>query len=242
MSRRISALITHGDCDVGDAIVLTFKSNKVRAKLAESGIIHRTCLLAESGSEKDVLVGRTFQTLSDWADACLQEILQEYSTRYPAWKRVKHCKTNMTFEDMWKLYKERGIEQVLVPSKAELTQLVDRLHERVARQQEVIERLKEGKTHASEDEEIPRARIMMNSPWATHIVLQRVAQTKPERLGEIREIGIDGMKAKLKKFVNTQRVLEVPEEEVGWFKDIVEEGGKDAQKIAQRVFDFFQRI
>lgn len=240
MSKRISMLIANGDCEVGDTILLTFKNNKVRAKLSDSGIIHRTCLVSDTGAESDALVGRTFQSLSDWADACLQEILQEYSTRYPAWKRVKHCKTNMTFEDLWKLHKESELEEIVAPSKAELTQLVDRLHERVARQQEVIERLKEGK--AQDVEEKPHARIFMNSPWATHIVLQRVAQTQPERLGEIREMGIAGMKAKLKKFVSTQRVLEVPETELGWFKDIVDESGKDAQKIAQRVYDFFQRI
>lgn len=243
MSKRIQALLASSECEVevGDTIMLTFKNRSVTGHIAENGLIHRSALLKDEG-EDTVLAGRVFNSLSNWADACLQEVLQEYSTRYPAWKRIKHAKSNKTFEDIWKLNAEKELELVASPTKVELTMLVERLHERVARQKEEIVRLREGKPEKPAAA-APSARILMDSPWATHVVLQRVAQTHPERLEEVRKMGLGGMKSKLKKFVSTQRVLEVPKEEVGWYTSIMDDSRKiGSDGVAKSVFDFFQRI
>ena len=243
MSKRIQALIASAasDVEVDDTILLTFKNKSITGRIADNGLIHRSALITDSG-EADVLTGRVFNSLSNWADACLQEVLQEYSTRYPAWKRIKHSKSNKTFEDIWKLHAEQELEAVSSPTKSELTMLVERLHERVARQKEEISRLREGKKEPDR-QHTASARILMDSPWATHVVLQRVAQTHPDRLEDVRKMGIDGMKSKLKKFVSTQRTLEVPTQEVGWYTSVMDESRKiGSEGVAKSVFDFFQRI
>ena len=34
-----------------------------------------------------------FTSLTDWCDSCIQELANEYVTRFSSWKRVKHSKT-----------------------------------------------------------------------------------------------------------------------------------------------------
>lgn len=34
-----------------------------------------------------------FTSLTDWCDSCIQELANEYVTRFSSWKRVKHEKT-----------------------------------------------------------------------------------------------------------------------------------------------------
>ena len=88
----LADLITHGLVRPGDTLYFTFKKHTFHATLEPGGILAnctvdgRACFLDRAG----------FGSLTDWCDTCIQEILEEYATRFSGWKRCKHVATGST--------------------------------------------------------------------------------------------------------------------------------------------------
>ena len=88
----LADLISHGLVRAGDSLYFTFKKHTFHATLEPGGIIAnctvdmRPCFIDRAG----------FSSLTDWCDTCIQEILEEYATRFSGWKRCKHQATGST--------------------------------------------------------------------------------------------------------------------------------------------------
>ena len=88
-------LLSHGLMHCGDGVEFTFKGNTFAATIFAGGILasatwkkpndktHAPCFMDRAG----------FDSLTDWCDTCIQELLDEYATRFSGWKRCKHTQT-----------------------------------------------------------------------------------------------------------------------------------------------------
>ena len=77
---------------IGDTIEFTFKGNTFRAKILRGGLIGK-CQQQSIHDKEPVSVLETtvgFSSLTAWTESCLQDLLEEYYTRYSSWKRVYH--------------------------------------------------------------------------------------------------------------------------------------------------------
>lgn len=78
----------------GDPIMFKFKRHTFGAVIAEGGLIGHCTM---NGKPVDL---SGFKTLTDWCDSCIQELVQEYVTRFSSWKRVKHVPTGKSFTQL----------------------------------------------------------------------------------------------------------------------------------------------
>ena len=106
MARRLLNII---QSSVGlapnDVIYFTFKKHKFSAYVTGAGLIHNvTWEKPNENISVCVFPMRTFESLTDWTETCIQEKLDEYHTRYSAWRRVRHFKTNKPMEELYKDY------------------------------------------------------------------------------------------------------------------------------------------
>lgn len=93
--------------NVGDGIQFTFKGNTFYAKILRGGLIG-DCRMSKTYSKEVVLLDRfvsAFSSLTAWTEAMLQDVLEEYYTRYSSWKRVTHSSTKRTMSDLRDLCK-----------------------------------------------------------------------------------------------------------------------------------------
>lgn len=82
---------------VGDTIEFKFKRHQFTAVVSEGA------LLSHCTWNGNPIEQTGFQTLTDWCDTCIQEILQEYVTRFSSWKRVRHVRTQRSFTQLREL-------------------------------------------------------------------------------------------------------------------------------------------
>jgi hypothetical protein len=100
-------LISCGLIKVEDSVEFTFKGNHFISKIFKGGILSK-CKVKRSGTDKyeDVLKNViSFSSLTAWTEACLQEVLEEYYTRYSSWKRVTHHETKQSMGEIRDRYK-----------------------------------------------------------------------------------------------------------------------------------------
>lgn len=92
---------------VGDGIQFTFKGNTFYAKILRGGLIG-DCKIRRTYSQEIIVLDRfvsAFSSLTAWTEAMLQDVLEEYYTRYSSWKRVTHSSTKRTMSDLRDLCK-----------------------------------------------------------------------------------------------------------------------------------------
>ena len=105
MARRLLNIIQSSvDLHEGDKIFFTFKKHKFTANITNAGLIHNVTWEPPQKQEVKIFLTRTFESLTDWTETCIQEKLDEYHTRYSAWRRVRHLKTNKPMEQLYKDY------------------------------------------------------------------------------------------------------------------------------------------
>ena len=76
---------------IGDTIEFTFKGNTFTAKILRGGLIGKCQQQTLHEDAKNVLANTVgFSSLTAWTESCLQDLLEEYYTRYSSWKRVYH--------------------------------------------------------------------------------------------------------------------------------------------------------
>ena len=134
MARRLLNIIQSPvDLKEGDKIYFTFKKHKFSANITNAGLIHNVWWEAPQTREVEIFRTRTFESLTDWTETCIQEKLDEYHTRYSAWRRVRHLKTNKPMEQLYKDYQRMKLSSSKMNklTAAEMQQLLTLNAERI---------------------------------------------------------------------------------------------------------------
>ena len=110
--RRLQQLLQSRIISPEDVLYFTFKKHKFTGRVAQGGLIWH-CTWQKPGEDSRAIFQkinhlnnqpfvRTFESLTDWTETCIQECLDEYHTRYSSWKRVRHLRTEQTMETLFK--------------------------------------------------------------------------------------------------------------------------------------------
>ena len=117
-STSIQDMIDLSLLKVGDTIEFTFKGNVFSAQILRGGLIGKCQQRSVHDTEPTPVLETTigFSSLTAWTESCLQDLLEEYYTRYSSWKRVFHRESKRSMSDIrdqCKLYdKKRKHEDV----------------------------------------------------------------------------------------------------------------------------------
>ena len=117
--RRLQQLLQARIVFADDTLYFTFKKHIFTGKVAQGGLIWQ-CTWQKPGEipseifKHPVGLGqqpyvRTFESLTDWTETCIQECLDEYHTRYSSWKRVRHKRSDQPMEVLFKHLQRRQI-------------------------------------------------------------------------------------------------------------------------------------
>ncbi len=83
----------------GDEIFFHFKDHHFSGFVNPLGMIYETRC-----NEIMVFLNKMpFENLTEWADACIQEIAKEYITRFSAWKRCTHKNSGLVLNNLRQL-------------------------------------------------------------------------------------------------------------------------------------------
>jgi len=146
--RRLQQLLQARIIFTTDVLYFTFKKHVFTGKIAQGGLIWR-CTWQKPGEQATPIFQtrnalqqqpyvRTFESLTDWTETCIQECLDEYHTRYSSWKRVRHQRTDQPMEVLFKHLQRR---QMTPNNHVQERNVL--LFEQIAAQQQHIETLKE---------------------------------------------------------------------------------------------------
>jgi len=97
-----ACMISLGVVSVGDTVEFTFKSNYFSAEILRGGLVGNCRMLRANARTSEKILQHTtaFSSLTAWTEACLQDILEEYYTRYSSWKRVTHKESRRSMADL----------------------------------------------------------------------------------------------------------------------------------------------
>lgn len=112
MARRLMSIVQSSvGLEPKDVIFFNFKKHRFYGVVTAAGLIHNiTWYNPDTKETKKVFEKRTFESLTDWTESCIQEKLDEYHTRYSAWRRVRHEKSNRPMESLYKEYQRLKLE------------------------------------------------------------------------------------------------------------------------------------
>ncbi len=70
-----------------------------------------------------------FDSISTWADSCIQQIAKEYVTRFSSWKRVRHLESGLCMNSLRQMYAQFAIPKapITANSIASLRQYISAL-------------------------------------------------------------------------------------------------------------------
>ena len=143
--RRLQRLLQARIVQDGDVLYFTFKKHMFTGKIAQGGLIWDCTHQKPGESPVEIFKHsnglnqqpyiRTFESLTDWTETCIQECLDEYHTRYSSWKRVRHQRTDQPMEVLFKHLQRRNLSTTTDTNKHIL------LFEQIASQKGHIESL-----------------------------------------------------------------------------------------------------
>lgn len=225
--RRLQQLLQSRVVFVNDILYFSFKKHVFSGCIVQGGLIWK-CTWQKPGEEPQNIFCkaatieqqpyiRTFESLTDWTETCIQECLDEYHTRYSSWKRVRHKRTEQPMEVLFKHLQKRQLTRESDQSKQLL------LYEQLAGQKNYIEALKK-----SLDD------------WSTWFANSHDGQKKPvcspnepQEPQEEQAAQPFVLTSDTGQYMVLHRVNEVaPPECVSWLK---ENGQQSFEKILQRV-------
>jgi hypothetical protein len=94
-------MLNAGVLKENDIIDFTFKRNYFTASIARGGVLADfKCRKFRHSELSPIFPKRTYTSLTAWTEAALQDILEEYYTRYSSWKRCVHKRTQRTMGDL----------------------------------------------------------------------------------------------------------------------------------------------
>ena len=125
--RRLQQLLTSQIVFTDDVLYFSFKKHTFTGKVAKGGLIWK-CTWQKPGEEAKPVFStsstieqqrfiRTFESLTDWTETCIQECLDEYHTRYSSWKRVRHQRTDQPMEVLFKHLQKKQLSKESNSSK-----------------------------------------------------------------------------------------------------------------------------
>ena len=102
MTATLYDILKHKMINVGDSIEFSFKQHFFRAKIIRGGLISQCKVYRPRVQEGETILTHhsSFSSLTSWTEACLQDILEEYFTRYSSWKRVYHIESGRTLGEL----------------------------------------------------------------------------------------------------------------------------------------------
>ena len=84
-------MLQNGLLHCNDQVAFHFKGHTFCATVVQGGLLSHC-----TWNEEPVLEDKVaFATLTDWCDTCIQELVDEYVTRFSSWKRVRHVPTGI---------------------------------------------------------------------------------------------------------------------------------------------------
>ena len=84
---------------IGDIIEFKFKGHHFLATIHKGGLI-ADCIHKHKEMSPCLKNVIAFTSLTAWTEACLQDVLEEYYTRYSSWKRVIHKPSGLTMGEL----------------------------------------------------------------------------------------------------------------------------------------------
>lgn len=98
MTTTLYDIVKQNLIKVGDSIEFSFKSNQFRAKIARGGLITDYTIVRPHATEPEKILENvsSFSSLTSFTESCLQDVLEEYFTRYSSWKRVFHVESRQS--------------------------------------------------------------------------------------------------------------------------------------------------
>ena len=90
-------------CDLftkDDDIFFDYKDIYFEGKVSALGCIYET----QANGNTIFHDRQAFDNVSEWADACIQNIAKEYVTRFSSWKRISHKQSGLTLHTLKQLY------------------------------------------------------------------------------------------------------------------------------------------
>jgi hypothetical protein len=142
----LNDMIGYGVIKVGDTIEFTFKSNKFCAKILRGGLIGQCKLKGAHERDYIAILEKTvaFSSLTAWTEACLQDIMDEYYTRYSSWKRVTHRESKRSMGDIRDQCKLMEPSRQKQDDTVELYKEILRLHVAIGEMNTYIKRIHNG--------------------------------------------------------------------------------------------------
>lgn len=237
---RLLQLLQSGNINVGDELAFDYKGYRFCGTIHDGGTVGDCSVITDI--ETDILSDRTFKTLTAWADACIQEHLQEYGTRYSAWKRVKHLTSGKNMDAIFCASKDES---------ATKDSLIECLQQKLADAQKKLDKKESAQSNDSQTEiqksktPVGKQRITttsMDSPYGAYLVLQRMSKVSPESVEDLKKYGLLEFRKMIHEFsVNDHGQLYEPidqkESEV-WYKD---QRRPSDRAVANYVYDFFKK-
>jgi len=267
MARRILNLIESTvDFLPNDEVYFTFKRHKFSATINTSGFIYNVVWTMPNNVTVGIFPQRSFESLTDWTETCIQEKLDEYHTRYSAWRRVKHTRTMKTMEHVYKECSRLSLETQ--PNKLTNSELLQ-LH--TLSQQHVLELTQKNTMYEeafknwekwylrSNVEPFPVKNpfssveieplktesvqpIVLNSPSGTYLVIQRMTDKHPEAVQTVQSLGLSGFRKLAEKFTTENKTWHPPDTKAeAWWSVSVDEINKNPRKVARLVYEFFKK-
>lgn len=104
MTSMLQRLVQHGVVHANDPVSFRFKGHVFAARISAAGLLSHC-----TWNDNPVLQEKVaFTTLTDWCDTCIQELLNEYVTRFSSWKRVRHVPTNTPLAQLREKVRDAG--------------------------------------------------------------------------------------------------------------------------------------
>ncbi len=265
MAKRLPNLIESPiDFVAGDQITFSFKNNIFSAYVSDKGLIYDTAWTAPGNTQRKIFDVRSFESLTDWTETCIQEKLQEYHTRYSAWRRVRQSRTRTPMEDLFKEFMRNNYKsklKKLSPTDFEHfndlnNQRILQLELQLQKKNKIVDEWSSWfeKYHTGEKMPVEREQneqppptkmavrpIVLNSPSGTYLVIQRCEQTKPSAIPVIQSLGIEGFRKLAEKFIKEHKTWHPPiqNKDDTWLQSIIHEVNTKPGDVATLVHDFF---
>ena len=262
MARRLSNLVdSQGQFRPNDQIHFTFKGHKFTAVVTASGLIHNVKWTTPVGKITPVFTERSFESLTDFTETCIQEKLDEYHTRYSAWRRVRHTRTGKPMEQIYKAYSENKLtKNINKLTASEYQQLLNLKEEKILALENKIARMKKDqetwskwfkKNHPQEKEPVsvqPEKEkkesvqpILLDSPSGTYLVIQRMKEKAPSAVSNLKNMGMTNFRKMTEKFIKENQTWNPPSSSTSWWENSVKDVNNDPMLVAKFVHEFFKR-
>lgn len=235
--RRLLQLLQSRIVFTGDVLYFTFKKHVFTGQIAQGGLIWHCTWQKPGEAAQPVFESnanrsydaqqqpfvRTFESLTDWTETCIQECLDEYHTRYSSWKRVRHQRSDQPMEVLFKLLQRRQMANNSATADSGRNVL---LYEQIASQKKHIEQLSDSNekwktwfetnfpnkplpvdlcpsvstSQPSEPDTTPTAQpFVLTSETGQYMVLHRLNEVAPQEcVSWLKQNGQDSFKTMLK--------------------------------------------